>query len=177
MSQRPNAKMRVDQLKYDIRHLQVCRWLKTHSKQHLPLIKQFIFILQTALQNYQQKKQRQDRETAEREQLLNRRFTANTETSIDIDYSLQQHSSMNNAHRGVDEMLSTGNDVLGSLRSQRDTLKGAHKRILDIGNTLGLSNHTMRLIERRIHEDKYVVFGGMAVTTFIICAVIYYFVL
>lgn len=73
--------------------------------------------------------------------------------------------------------LISGNNVLGSLYSQRDTLKGAHKRILDIGNTLGLSNHTMKLIERRIHEDKYVVFGGMAVTTLIIIGVIYYFVL
>lgn len=35
----------------------------------------------------------------------------------------------------------------------------------------------MKLIERRIHEDKYVVFGGMAVTTLIIVGIIYYFVL
>lgn len=70
-----------------------------------------------------------------------------------------------------------GNNVLGSLHSQRETLKGAHKRILDIGNTLGLSNHTMKLIERRIHEDKYVLFGGMALTTLIVVGVIYYFVL
>lgn len=73
--------------------------------------------------------------------------------------------------------ICTGNDVLGSLREQRETLKGAHKRIMDIGNTLGLSNHTMKLIERRIHEDKYVVFGGMGVTLIIIFVIIYYFVL
>ncbi len=71
----------------------------------------------------------------------------------------------------------SGQNVLSSLHSQRDTLKGAHKRILDIGNTLGLSNHTMKLIERRIHEDKYVLLGGMAVTTVIIIGIIYYFVL
>lgn len=76
--------MRVDQLKYDVRHLQ------------------------TALQNFQHKKQKLEMEQNEREQLLNRRFTANSDTSIDIDYSLQHHSSMNNAHQGVDEMLMTG---------------------------------------------------------------------
>lgn len=133
--------------------------------------------LQTALQIWQQKRQRREVELTEREQLLNQRFRPNAETSIDIDYSLQHHSSMQNAHHGVDEMLDTGNNVMNSLRSQRDTLKGAHKRIMDIGNTLGLSNHTMKLIERRIKEDKYVLFGGMAVTSCIILLVIYYFVL
>lgn len=48
-------------------------------------------------------------EMRDREQLLNRRFTSNTETTIDLDYSLQQHNSMNNAHQGIDEMLITGN--------------------------------------------------------------------
>lgn len=47
---------------------------------------------------------------------------------------------------------------------------------MDIGNTLGLSNHTMRLIERRIHEDKYVFFGGMGFTIIVIFLILYYFV-
>lgn len=48
-------------------------------------------------------------EIRDREQLLNRRFTSNSETTIDLDYSLQHHNSMNNAHQGIDEMLMTGN--------------------------------------------------------------------
>lgn len=83
---------------------------------------------------------------------------------------------MLNAHRGVDDMLMTGHHALDNLKSQRDKLKGAHKRILDIGNTLGLSNHTMRIIEKRISEDKYVLYIGMAVTLLIIFIFIYYFV-
>lgn len=83
---------------------------------------------------------------------------------------------MLNAHRGVDDMLMTGSNALDNLKSQRDKLKGAHKRILDIGNTLGLSNHTMRLIEKRISEDRYVLYVGMAVTLLIIFIFIYYFV-
>ncbi|XP_055324524.1 probable Golgi SNAP receptor complex member 2 [Sitodiplosis mosellana] len=151
-AQRPNAKMRVDQLKYDIRHLQA------------------------ALQSWQQKKERRELERSEREQLLSRRFTANSETSIDIDYSLQHNNSMMNAHRGVDDMLSSGNSTLDSLRSQREKLKGVSKRILDMGNTLGLSNHTMKWIENRISQDKYVVYIGMVVTLLIIFIFIYYFV-
>ncbi|XP_049281179.1 probable Golgi SNAP receptor complex member 2 [Anopheles funestus] len=153
VAQRQNAKMRVDQLKYDIRHLQA------------------------ALKLYQDKKQRRETEMAERENLLNKRFTANSETSIDIDYSLQHHNSMQNAHRGVDEMIWTGSNVLDGLRSQRETLKGARKRILDVGNTLGLSNQTMKMIERRLVEDKYVMYGGMFVTTVIICLIVYIWIL
>lgn len=128
------------------------------------------------MQSWQQKKEKRELERSEREQLLNRRFTANSETSIDIDYSLQHHNSMLNAHRGVDDMLMTGNSTLDSLRSQREKLKGAHKRILDIGNTLGLSNHTMRWIENRISQDKYVLYIGMVVTLLVIFIFIYYFV-
>ncbi|KAL1379321.1 hypothetical protein pipiens_014980 [Culex pipiens pipiens] len=151
-AQRQNAKMRVDQLKYDVRHLQA------------------------ALKQYQDKKSRRELEQAERENLLNKRFTANSETSIEIDYSLQHNNSMQNAHRGVDEMLWTGSSVLDGLRSQRETLKGARKRILDVGNTLGLSNQTMKMIERRLVEDKYVMVGGMVVTLLIIVLVVWYFV-
>ncbi|XP_029731092.1 probable Golgi SNAP receptor complex member 2 [Aedes albopictus] len=152
VAQRQNAKMRVDQLKYDVRHLQA------------------------ALKLYQDKKARKEMELAERESLLNKRFTSNSETSIDIDYSLQHHNSMQNAHRGVDEMLWTGSNILDGLRNQRETLKGAKKRILDVGNTLGLSNQTMKMIERRLVEDKYVMIGGMIVTLLIIVLVIYFFV-
>lgn len=82
---------------------------------------------------------------------------------------------MMNAHRGVDDMLMTGSSALDNLKSQRDKLKGAHKRILDIGNTLGLSNHTMKLIEKRLAEDKYVLMAGMVITLIVIILFIYYF--
>lgn len=54
-------------------------------------------------------------------------------------------------------------------------LKGARKRLLDIASTLGLSNTTMRLIERRAYQDKFILFGGMFVTFLIIIIVIIYF--
>lgn len=149
--QRQNAKMRVDQLRYDIRHLQA------------------------GIQNFQSKRQRREAEATEREQLLNRRFSPNSDTAIDLDYSLQQHNSLQNAHQGVDEMLYTGSNVLDNLRTQRDTLKTARTRIMEVGSTLGLSNHTMMLIERRVKQDKFVMFGGMFITLTIIIFVIYYF--
>uniref|UniRef100_A0A6M2DSR1 Putative golgi snap receptor complex member n=1 Tax=Xenopsylla cheopis TaxID=163159 RepID=A0A6M2DSR1_XENCH len=150
ITQRQNAKLRCDQLKYENRHLQ------------------------SALQMWQQRVQRQQAELSEREQLLSKRFTANPDTSIEIDYSLQHFNSLQNANNSVNDMLMTGNNVLDSLRSQRDTLKGAHKRVIDIANTLGLSNATIRLIERRVKQDKFILIGGMLITTFVIVIVILY---
>jgi golgi SNAP receptor complex member 2 len=71
---------------------------------------------------FNQKKQRREMEVTEREQLLNRRFRANSETQIDMDYSLQQHNSMQNAHQGVDEMLMTGTLYTNLLTPDTDLL-------------------------------------------------------
>lgn len=152
IAHRQNAKMRCDQLKYDSKHLQA------------------------ALASYQQKRLRKEAASREREELLNRRFAPNPDvTAINIDYSIQHQNSLQNAHRGVDEMLHTGVNALESLRNQRMTLKGAHRRIMDMANTLGLSNHTMKLIERRVREDKFILILGMLVTLFVIALVIIYF--
>lgn len=150
-------------------------------------------MLQAALKTWQIKKIRKQQEHNEREELLNRRFTPNPEnTTINIDYSIQHQNSLQNAHRGVDDMIHSGrfkiflvvllllfffligSTILESLRNQRGTLKGAHRRIMDMANTLGLSNATMRLIERRVSEDKVILIGGMLITIVIIILVIIY---
>lgn len=143
--------MRSDQLKYDNRHLQA------------------------ALEAAKQRRIRRETASNEREQLLNRRFAPNPDlTAINMDYSIQHQSSLQNANRGVDEMLYTGANTIESLRSQRSTLKGAHRRIVDMANTLGLSNQTMRLVEKRVSEDKLVFIGGVVITFIVIILVIFY---
>lgn len=93
---------------------------------------------------------------------------------IDLDYSLQHNTQMNSAHGNIDEMISTGGSILNSLRNQREMLKGARNKMMTIGNTLGLSDHTMKLIERRVREDGWVFLGGAIITLVIIGLVIYY---
>lgn len=53
-------------------------------------------------------------------------------------------------------------------------MKGAQRRLMDLGNTLGLSNTTMKYIERRAREDKFILLGGMALTILVIILVIIY---
>ncbi|KAL0850147.1 hypothetical protein ABMA28_012023 [Loxostege sticticalis] len=149
INQRPMAKMRVDQLKYDNKHIQA------------------------SLVNAQNKRRRREQELADREQLLSRRF-GHDHTAITVDYMAQEQTSLVNSHRHVDEMLHTGSNILDTLRYNRDTLKGAHRRLIDLANTLGLSNATISLIERRVSQDKYVLFGGMFVTLAVIVLVVIY---
>ncbi|XP_056608693.1 Golgi SNAP receptor complex member 2-like [Triplophysa dalaica] len=164
-NRRQNAKLRVDQLKYDVQHLQ------------------------TALRNFQHR--RYDRETQEkdREELLSRvsqRTSVNhtfsciyishrdADTSIPIDETLQFNTNLYNAHRGVDDLLGSGSSILNGLRDQRSTLKGTHKKMLDVANMLGLSNTVMRLIEKRATQDKFIMIAGMLATCLVMFLVVKY---
>ena len=84
---------------------------------------------------------------------------------------MNHNTKLNDAHRGMDELLVSGSGVLQNLREQRVSLKGVQRKVLDIANTLGLSNTVLRLIERRTYQDKFILYGGM-----IVCCVIMYLV-
>ena len=117
-----------------------------------------------------------EEEERERDALLSRHFEPNdSSTSIMIDAALQQNQRLTDSHRGMDELLSSGSNILSNLKEQRITLKGAQKKILDIANTLGLSNTVMRLIEKRANQDKLILFGGMIITCIIMFLVWRYF--
>ncbi|KAL1776083.1 Golgi SNAP receptor complex member 2 isoform X2 [Sigmodon hispidus] len=142
--------LRVDQLKYDMQHLQ------------------------TALQNFQHRRYARGQQERQQEELLARSFTTNdSDTTIPMDESLQFNSSLQNIHHGMDDLIGGGHSILEGLRAQRLTLKGTQKKILDIANMLGLSNTVMRLIEKRAFQDKYFMIGGMLLT----CAVMFLVVL
>lgn len=150
-SKRQNAKLRVDQVKYDVQHLQ------------------------TALRNFQHRRYAREQQEREREELLTRTYTTNdSETTIHIDETLQLNSSVRNAHQGIDDLLGSGSNILDGLRDQRKTLKGAQKKILDVANMLGLSNTVMRLIEKRAFQDKAIMIGGMLVTCILMILVFKY---
>ncbi|CAL8273343.1 unnamed protein product [Lota lota] len=150
-NRRQNAKLRADQLKYDIQHLQ------------------------TGLRNFQHRRYQRDAQDREREELMSRTFTTNdADTSIPMDETLHMNSNLHNAHQGMDDLLGSGSSILNGLRDQRGTLKGTHKKMLDVANMLGLSNTVMRLIERRATQDKLIMIGGMLLTCIIIFLVIRY---
>lgn len=92
-----------------------------------------------------------------------------------IDHALKHNDSLGNANREMDNLLGSGHSVLENLKEQRNTLKSAHKKVLDLMNTLGISNTVMRLIERRTYQDKFILYGGMIFTCVIMLITIKYF--
>lgn len=156
-ARRQNWKIRVDQLKYDVRHLQ------------------------SSFQTCQAKLYERERMERERQELLHTKFTTNadaanaSDTSILIDRALEHNSALQRSNRSVDDLLNHGQSILESLRDQRSLMKNIRKKMLDISSMLGMSNTVMRLIERRSEGDKYLLFGGMIVTCVIMYLVVKYF--
>jgi Golgi SNAP receptor complex protein 2 len=152
LNRRTNVKLRIDQLK--------------HNRMHL----------QAALDTYRYRKYERLREERKGEVLLNLQFQPNSsqETIILMDHDKKHHTSLYNADRGVDDLQQSGARILESLPDQREILKGAHRCLYDVANTLGFSNTTMRLIERRAYQNKRILFGGMVFTLIVIVLTVFY---
>jgi len=156
VARRQAARSRVDQLKGDIQHLGA------------------------ALQSLATRREARRREAEERELLLTTEFTTNaasreSETSIMIDRALEHQAALGRTNRYMDDVLGQGAEILQNLQDQRDVLKGAKRKLLDVANSLGMSDTVIRLIERRSVGDKYILIGGMVATCFFMFIVLRYF--
>jgi len=110
------------------------------------------------------------RQQRERDELLTRRRSRATGAENDMQNLAEEAQSLDQSQMMVGDLLSSGEASLTGLVEQRQRMRGVKKMVFDIGNKLGISNSTMRIIERRDITDAYLVFGGMAVT----CIVIYF---
>lgn len=68
----------------------------------------------------------------------------------------------------LDEFLERGRNVLGDLASQRETLKSTQRKLYTVANTLGISRDTIRMIERRANQDKWIFYTGV-ILFFVFC--------
>lgn len=68
----------------------------------------------------------------------------------------------------LDEFLDRGRAVLGDLGQQREVLKGTQRKLYSVGTTLGISGDTIRMIERRAKQDKWIFWAGI-ITFFVFC--------
>ena len=147
---RSHSKMKLDSLKYDVQHFQA------------------------SLRQLQHRRSQREEEAREREALLRTSFRPNDSTTLLMDHSLQHHSQLTEATSRVDELIANGQMVLGSIKEQRLTLKGAHRRMLDFVSTLGLSNTVMRYIEKRSSQDK-LIFCGLTVGSLLLMFFIWFY--
>ncbi|KAL2267923.1 hypothetical protein VTJ83DRAFT_5200 [Remersonia thermophila] len=78
-------------------------------------------------------------------------------------HALREQHFFQNTHAALDEYIARGQAVLGDLGQQREMLKSTQRKLYSVGNTLGISGDTIRMIERRAKEDKWIFLGGVVV--------------
>lgn len=74
----------------------------------------------------------------------------------------------------LDEYLERGRAVLGDLGQQREMLKGTQKKLYTVANTLGVSGDTIRMVERRAKQDKWIFWAGVVIF-FLFCWLVLHF--
>lgn len=83
-------------------------------------------------------------------------------------HALREQSFMESTNAQLDEFLERGRAVLGDLGQQREILKGTQRRLYSVATTLGVSGDTIRMVERRARQDKWI-FWGSILTFFGLC--------
>ncbi len=78
-------------------------------------------------------------------------------------HALREQSFFEQTNSQLDEFLDRGRAVLGDLGQQREMLKGTQRRLYSVANTLGVSGDTIRMVERRAKQDKWIFWAGVVV--------------
>ena len=78
-------------------------------------------------------------------------------------HALREQSFMSSTNAALDEYLERGRAIVGDLGDQREMLKGTQKKLYSVGTTLGISGDTIRMIERRAKQDKWIFWAGVIV--------------
>ena len=83
-------------------------------------------------------------------------------------HALREQAFFASTHSALDDYIARGQAVLGDLGQQREMLKSTQRRLYSVGNTLGISGDTIRMVERRAVQDKWI-FGVGVVVFFVFC--------
>lgn len=89
-------------------------------------------------------------------------------------HAFREQNFMASTNAALDEYLERGRAVLGDLGDQRDMLKGTQKKLYSVGNTLGISGDTIRMVERRAKQDKWIFWAGVVIFFLFCWLVIHY---
>ena len=80
----------------------------------------------------------------------------------------QMMGSVARSNQAIEDIFGQGAAILQGMGAQRDRLKRAQRKMLDVLNTMGISEQLLRRAERRMKMDKWIVYGGMAVFTVVL---------
>lgn len=124
--------------------------------------------LKESLDRYFARNQRRMKEAQERAELLGRANGDSAHVLRIFDEEAQAMQSVHNSKRMLADSISTGAAILSKYSEQRERLKRAQRKALDVLNTVGLSNAVLRLIERRNRFDRWIKYFGMLITLVIL---------
>ncbi|KAF2472989.1 vesicle transport V-SNARE protein [Lindgomyces ingoldianus] len=89
-------------------------------------------------------------------------------------HAFREQNFLSQTGAQLDEFLDRGRAVLGDLGQQREMLKGTQRRLYSVANTLGVSGDTIRMVERRARQDKWIFWTGV-VCFFLFCWLVLHF--
>ncbi|KAL4818416.1 hypothetical protein BDW67DRAFT_157946 [Aspergillus spinulosporus] len=89
-------------------------------------------------------------------------------------HALREQSFLSNTSSQIDEFLDRGRAVLADLGQQREVLKGTQRRLYSVANTLGVSGETIRKVERRAKQDKWIFWAGVVLFLLFCWAVLHF---
>ncbi|KAL1209908.1 Membrin-11 [Cardamine amara subsp. amara] len=124
--------------------------------------------LNQSLEKYMSRNQRKMMEAKERADLLGRASGEGAYILQIFDEEAQAMNSVKNSKRMLEDSFSSGVAILSKYAEQRDRLKSAQRKALDVLNTVGLSNSVLRLIERRNRVDTWIKYAGMIATVVVL---------
>jgi len=104
-----------------------------------------------ALGRFKGRESRRQAEEKDRDELM-QRVTSDDEFRLLVSqYDAEAGAKISIQRSGgmVDELLAHGASVLGALGDQKERLKGAQHKVLDLLNTIGVSASLLRVIDRR----------------------------
>eukprot|EP00927_Polykrikos_kofoidii_P063298 TRINITY_DN58106_c0_g1_i1.p1 TRINITY_DN58106_c0_g1~~TRINITY_DN58106_c0_g1_i1.p1 ORF type:complete len:220 (-),score=56.02 TRINITY_DN58106_c0_g1_i1:242-901(-) len=86
---------------------------------------------------------------------------------------LAERKGLREAGEALDNMIASGRGIVGSLSGQNSMLKNARKKLLEATNVIGVSSSLAKVIDRRQTGDKWLVYGGMTLTLFLLFSLWY----
>eukprot|EP00271_Cylindrocystis_brebissonii_P014560 TRINITY_DN35930_c0_g1_i1.p1 TRINITY_DN35930_c0_g1~~TRINITY_DN35930_c0_g1_i1.p1 ORF type:complete len:233 (-),score=38.95 TRINITY_DN35930_c0_g1_i1:1070-1768(-) len=122
--------------------------------------------LHGGLDKYLVREQRRQREASDRMELLGRRNQAREGAQVLSEFEADQRDmeTAKNSSRMLEETLQSGFATLKKMAEQREILKGAQRRALDVLNYVGLSDAVLKKINRKLWWDRLITYGGMVFT-------------
>lgn len=128
--------------------------------------------LRAALDSVVGREARRAAERAEREELIRRSATGDGAAVVsEMEADNAALATARSSARILEETLQTGYATLKRMAEQREVLKGAQRRALDVLNYMGLSETVLKRIGRRQRVDRWISYGGMLLTVVVVLGV------